>query len=64
MFVISTSLALYRIIRGRRSQPSHKAGPTEIVVDAGEKDGLMETQEEEHVDPPPSYTEDPAVPRN
>lgn len=52
MVVISSSLALYGIVRGRRSQPDHKSGPAEIVLEAEEKDGLMEGQEE-HVDPPP-----------
>ncbi|MBE3045388.1 hypothetical protein IMZ48_23125 [Candidatus Bathyarchaeota archaeon] len=63
MIVISSALALYGVIRGHRAQPTpdHKAGPTEIVVEAGEKDGLMEG--EEHVDAPPSYMDEPAVPR-
>ena len=63
MIVISTSLALYAVVRGRRSQPQpdHKADSTEIAVEADEKEGLMEG--EEHVDAPPSYTDEPAVPR-
>lgn len=63
MVVISSSLALYGIVRGRRSQPDHKAGPAEIALEAEEKDGLMEDQEE-HVDPPPLYTEEVAASRN
>lgn len=62
MIVISTSLALYGVIRGRRAQsppqPSHKADPAEIAVEAGEKEGLMEG--EEHFVPPPSYTDESA----
>ena len=62
MIVISTALALYGVIRGHRVHTfDHKAGPTEIAVEAGEKDGLMEG--EEHVDAPPSYMNEPAVPR-
>lgn len=63
MVVISSALALYAIVRGRRSQPDLKADPAEIVIETDEKDGLMEGQEEQ-VDPPPLYTEAPAVSRD
>lgn len=63
MVVISSSLALCAIFRGRRSQPDHKAGPAEIAIEASEKDGLMEGEEEQD-EPPPLYTEEPAVSRN
>lgn len=62
MAVMSVSAAVYSVVRRRKSQPqqSHKAGPTEVAVEE-EKDGLMEGQE--HVDAPPSYSEEPEVPR-
>lgn len=63
MAVMSVSAAVYGVVRRRKSQPqqSHKAGPTEVAVEEEEKDGLMEGQE--HVDAPPSYSEEPEVPR-
>ncbi len=63
MAILSAVLTVMRVIRGKKSQapPSYKAVPTEITVGDDEKDGLMEDQE--HVDPPPSYGEDAAPPR-
>lgn len=62
MVVISLSVAVYGAIRGRRSEPDYKAGPGEIVLQAEEKEGLMEGQEE-HAEPPPSYSDDTVAPR-
>jgi len=60
MILVSIVLRVYKVIRGRKpapeQPPSYKADPSEAVLADEEKAGLMEDQE--HLEPPPSYPEE------
>ena len=63
MAIGSVVMRIYSFVRGNREQapPSYKACSTEEVAVDEEKDGLIEN--EEQVDPPPSYGEEAPAPR-